>query len=101
MHLLYRLYAKLNEDEEAAKLYNRFVAQAETSDVSQGSGWEGFVQNTCAVTGIMIFNYFCAVSINVRSYTVSDPIYCVHVICLPCVTCLLTIMITYYSKRLA
>lgn len=29
-----RLYAKLSEDEEAAKLYNRFVAQAETSDVS-------------------------------------------------------------------
>lgn len=29
-----RLHAKLNEDEEAAKLYNRFVAQAETSDVS-------------------------------------------------------------------
>ena len=30
----YRLHAKLNEEEEAAKLYNRFVAQAETSDVS-------------------------------------------------------------------
>ena len=34
MLFFFRLYAKLNEDEEAAKLYNRFVAQAETSDVS-------------------------------------------------------------------
>ena len=34
---IFRLYAKLNEDEEAAKLYNRFVAQAETSDVSFAS----------------------------------------------------------------
>ena len=32
---LFSLHAKLNEDEEAAKLYNRFVAQAETSNASR------------------------------------------------------------------
>ncbi len=30
---LFRLHAKLNEDEEAAKLYNRFIAQAELAEV--------------------------------------------------------------------
>ena len=30
---MFRLHAKLNEDEEAAKLYNRFIAQAELAEV--------------------------------------------------------------------